>query len=317
MISLSQTDLADLAHMPSWKSKGPTLPMPFSPRPKNKALLIGNMNGSWLLIDPPSIWPFLWFLGGSSWTRKWLILITIDEFSSPKDRVVGPLPNGWSINGGDPITTEAKVLGWDPPRGGLLGTLQLGSSILLMATRNPDSDHHLGMVLKGLSKYWDQHLPKGAVWTLRDGGFLAPQTSSLPGTPKGRSRDKTSNFNWLHSRMLSIHFFSSPRKCPNWSQISGQRLWQLYMCYLGLNEGGDCDGDFSVPPQKIRQDTENLKMFLGFFSGWIDRKVSFCVRSKRDTVSFYWVPSCELTYPIKIHFWRFWRWVSFSPGGIC
>ena len=154
------------------------------------------------------------FLEDHPRTRKWLVLITIDEFSSPKDRVVGPLPNGWSINGGDPITTEAKVLGWDPPRGGLLGTLQLGSSILLMATRNPDSDHHLGMVLKGLSKYWDQHLPKGAVWTLRDGGFLAPQTSSLPGTPKGRSRDKTSNFNWLHSRMLSIHFFHHRGSVP-------------------------------------------------------------------------------------------------------
>ena len=223
------------------------------PPPKKKGLVDREYERFMVVNRPSPIRPFLWFLGGSSWTRKWLILITIDEFSSPKDRVVGPLPNGWSINGGDPITTEAKVLGWDPPRGGLLGTLQLGSSILLMATRNPDSDHHLGMVLKGLSKYWDQHLPKGAVWTLRDGGFLAPQTSSLPGTPKGRSRDKTSNFNWLHSRMLSIHFFSSPRKCPNWSQISGQRLWQLYMCYLRLNEGGDCDLWFENSRPKKKQ----------------------------------------------------------------
>ena len=27
-----------------------------------------------------------------------------------------------------------------------------------------------------------------------------------------------------------------------------------------------------------------------------------------------WLPSWELTYPIKSHFWR---WFSFSPGGIC
>ena len=29
------------------------------------------------------------------------------------------------------------------------------------------------------------------------------------------------------------------------------------------------------------------------------------------------VPSRELTYPPKMAFWRWWRWFSFSQGGIC
>ena len=54
-------------------------------------------------------------------TRKWLITMVI--VSPPKDRVVGPLPNGllfhyipWLINLGGPIpTTYPSVLGAHPP----------------------------------------------------------------------------------------------------------------------------------------------------------------------------------------------------------
>ena len=41
--------------------------------------------------------------------------VSFREGKSPKDRVVGPLPNGrtsWLINGGDPITTCKS---WDDP----------------------------------------------------------------------------------------------------------------------------------------------------------------------------------------------------------
>ena len=67
-------------------------------------------------------------LGGSSQDLvQWLITMVIVG-KSPKDRVVGPLPNGHSclLNGGDPITTETSVLGWSSKVGIGSSTQDLG-----------------------------------------------------------------------------------------------------------------------------------------------------------------------------------------------